>query len=77
MTEKSIMTEISATLVDLAVPRVSFRQEAEIPSLLDVSRLSRQDLAELCENFPIAASNLIVDLIDYMVKHPDGKKTEA
>ena len=56
------MTKPSIKGADLKVERLSFVTQAGLKSLNDLSAMSEKDMVELCEQFPKAASQLIIDL---------------
>lgn len=47
---------------DLKVERVPFVTMAALKSLTEINNLSEADLLELCQQFPKAAAQLIIDL---------------
>jgi hypothetical protein len=47
---------------DLKIERASFVQLANLSSLKEINSLSETDVIELCQQFPKAAGQLIIDL---------------
>lgn len=72
----SIMTD-GAITTTLLTNRSSFVELTGIQKLEDVGRLSRMQLIELCDNFPNAAAELVIDLLAEVLKKNKREAIQA